>query len=90
MYSFLFGRQRMNQARKRFSVKISNMAAILRVKRRRDDDPADSFVISTKRLKESINQEGASATDTSSVNNVFKFAGTVDKKVSNVGDNTGS
>ena len=57
------------------------MAAILRVKRRRSEDPAESLVILSKRCKQSLTQDEASSVDGSAVDSIFKFAGTVDKKV---------
>ena len=57
------------------------MAAILRVKRRRNEDPADTLVVSSKKFKESAESEGACAKEADVVDSVFKFAGTVNKKV---------
>lgn len=57
------------------------MAAILRVKRSRTDDPADSLVISSKRYKIDSASDGASVCAPDRVDKIFKFAGTVEKKV---------
>ena len=51
-----------------------NMAAIVRIKRRRDQDPAESLLISCKRKK-------LDEAETPLIQNVFKFAGTVSSSV---------
>jgi len=52
------------------------MAAVVRVKRRRDELAADSFVLVSKRQR--LDEYG----QTDNVHNVFKFAGTLSSKVS--------
>lgn len=53
------------------------MAAILRVKRRHEDEPLNALVISYKRQK----NEETEATLSASLSSVAKFAGTVKKQV---------
>ena len=57
------------------------MAAIVRVKRRRSDDPADSIVFSSKRRQLDESNVTGSGDKCESVKSQFKFAGTVGKKV---------
>ena len=58
------------------------MAAIVRVKRRRDEDPVESIVVKCKRKKESDHMIDESNIDESvDVKSVFKFAGTIAGKV---------
>lgn len=54
------------------------MAAILRVKRKKDDEPSDALLISCKRAK--IEDEAA-ALEESNLTTIVKFAGTIDKPV---------
>lgn len=53
------------------------MAAILRVKRKKDDGPLDALLISCKRQKLECEGDTASAPLTA----IVKFAGTVEKQV---------
>lgn len=53
------------------------MAAILRVKRKRNADPAESIVLSCKKQR---NDDESSSTDCQ-IKNKFKFAGTTSEKV---------
>lgn len=53
------------------------MAAILRVKRKKEDEPLDALIISCKRQK--VECEDASKSD--AVTAIVKFAGTVEKPV---------
>ena len=57
------------------------MAAIVRVKRRRNEDPADSIIFSCKRTKLVEADSTASGDNYECFNSQFKFAGTVTKKV---------
>ena len=57
------------------------MAAIVRVKRRIDDDPVDSLIISCKRFKqtdENIVEKDAAVQELKSL---FKFAATIPEQV---------
>lgn len=66
--------------------RIYNMATVLRVKRRREDDPFEAFVVSAKRARtESSVHAAACATDVEAMDTVFDFAGTVEKKDTPVG-----
>lgn len=56
------------------------MAAILRVKRRHDDEPSNALVISCKRQKVTEN-EVTEAAVSASLTTVAKFAGTFSKQV---------
>ena len=58
------------------------MAAIVRVKRRINDDPADSLVLSCKRPRKGSDSEASGNNDSEEVKNLFKFAGTVKAEVS--------
>lgn len=62
------------------SQRIYNMATVLRVKRRREDDPFEAFVVSAKRARTE-----PCATDAEAMDTVFDFAGTVEKKDTPVG-----
>ena len=56
------------------------MAAIVRVKRRLEDDPVDSLVLLCKKVKGGSDIDSASAChldSTEAVKSVFKFTGTV-------------
>ncbi|KAF7404698.1 putative RNA polymerase II nuclear localization protein SLC7A6OS [Vespula maculifrons] len=53
------------------------MAAILRVKRRHNDEPLNALVIACKRCKTTENDEIENATDLAPVTAVVKFAGTI-------------
>ncbi len=53
------------------------MAAILRVKRRRDEEAADSLVLLCKKQK----LDDGATPDANNVQTVFKFAGTLSDKV---------
>ena len=57
------------------------MAAIVRVKRRRNEDPADSIIFSCKRTKLVEADSTASGDNYECFKSQFKFAGTVTKKV---------
>lgn len=57
------------------------MAAIVRVKRRREEDVVDSLVLLCKRSKGSQNCATENKKFEESVKSVFKFAGTVKAKV---------
>ena len=57
------------------------MAAVVRVKRRRSDDPADSIVFSSKRRQLDESNLTGSGDKCESFKSQFKFAGTVGKKV---------
>ncbi|XP_067652328.1 probable RNA polymerase II nuclear localization protein SLC7A6OS [Haliotis asinina] len=57
------------------------MAAIVRVKRRRSEEPVESLLFSSKRLKENDSQEGS---DDKEITGVLKFAGTVPLQETNV------
>ncbi|XP_046572396.1 probable RNA polymerase II nuclear localization protein SLC7A6OS [Haliotis rubra] len=57
------------------------MAAIVRVKRRRSEEPVESLVFSSKRLKENDSQEGSSNKE---ITGLLKFAGTVPLQETNV------
>lgn len=56
------------------------MAAILRVKRRHDDEPTNALLISCKRQKIAENEETQSVSPVP-LTSVAKFAGTVTKQV---------
>jgi len=58
------------------------MAAIVRVKRRREDDVADSLVLLCKKAKSVSPNAAISECTVEEVKSVFKFAGTVTAKVS--------
>ena len=61
--------------------RIYNMATVLRVKRRREDDSFEAFVVSAKRARtESSVHAAACATDVEAMDTVFDFAGTVEKE----------
>ncbi|CAK9814998.1 Probable RNA polymerase II nuclear localization protein SLC7A6OS [Anthophora plagiata] len=60
------------------------MAAILRVKRRHDDEPLNALVISYKRQKTAKNEETEAATLPAPLTSVAKFAGTVKKQEDSV------
>ena len=53
------------------------MAAIIRVKRRRKEDPAESIVISCKRRREDGEDPVLPREDSGEVKGIFKFSGTV-------------
>jgi len=53
------------------------MAAILRVKRRRNEDPVESLVLRCKRFKSTSGNEKETNVDAESVKSLFKFAATV-------------
>ena len=55
------------------------MAAILRVKRKKDEEPSDALVLSCKRQKVESSEE---ATSLNPLTAIVKFAGTVQKQVS--------
>ena len=57
------------------------MAAIVRVKRRREDDVVDSLVLLCKKAK-SLSASNSTVCSSDEVKSVFKFAGTVTAKVS--------
>ncbi len=57
------------------------MAAIVRVKRRRHDDPADSLLLSSKRLKSNDGTSGTRDVEDETVQSVFVFAGTITETV---------
>ena len=61
---------------------VNIMAAIVRVKRRLNEDPVDSLLLSCKRFKsdETVEKEN----DTGEVKSVFKFAGTLPSKVTDI------
>lgn len=71
---------------------LVTMAAVLRVKRRNDDEPLEALVIACKRRK-TVNPDGQetskSGTDaeeeSSPVTAVLKFAGTIKNQVSFIG-----
>lgn len=63
------------------------MAAVVRVKRRIDENPADSLVISCKRLKKSTEGTIEHGRDADELKSLFKFAATVPEQVSYVSDN---
>ncbi|CAH1779594.1 unnamed protein product, partial [Owenia fusiformis] len=56
------------------------MAAIIRIKRKLDEDPADKLVIYCKRIKSNSAEGGASKSASEDVKNELTFAGTLDKK----------
>ena len=61
------------------------MAAVVRVKRRLEDDPVDSLVFLCKKVKSGTDVSSVSAVQpdsSESVKSVFKFAGTVGGPVS--------
>ena len=61
------------------------MAAVVRVKRRLEDDPVESLVLLCKKVKRGADVDSASACQDDSseaVKSVFKFAGTVSGPVS--------
>jgi len=61
------------------------MAAVVRVKRRLEDDPVDSLVLLCKKVKSGTDVDSASVCQpdaTEAVKSVFKFAGTVTGPVS--------
>nr|XP_031850237.1 probable RNA polymerase II nuclear localization protein SLC7A6OS [Nomia melanderi] len=60
------------------------MAAVLRVKRRHDDEPLNALLIACKRMKTSENEEVEESTTASPLTTVVKFAGTVKNQESNV------
>lgn len=57
------------------------MAAILRVKRRHNDEPLNALVIACKRCKTTENDETENATNLAPVTAVVKFAGTITNQV---------
>ena len=58
------------------------MAAIVRVKRRRDEDAADSLLLGLLCKKsKTVSAEPSSGEDTEEIKSVFKYAGTVSTKV---------
>ena len=57
------------------------MAAVVRVKRRRHEDPADSLLLSCKRLKSSEEPNTTRDEDLEAIQSVFRFAGTVTETV---------
>ena len=57
------------------------MAAIVRVKRRVEDEPAISLILSCKRLKLEHVDSSNGSTSEADIKSVFKFAGTVCNKV---------
>ena len=57
------------------------MAAIVRVKRRRDEDPANSIILKCKKAKQSFSEEQSSSEESNAVDSVFKFAGTLPERV---------
>ncbi|XP_013419662.1 probable RNA polymerase II nuclear localization protein SLC7A6OS [Lingula anatina] len=56
------------------------MATIVRVKRRRHDDPLDSLVLACKKPKRVSQPLGVDDDDDEEVKSIFSFAGTVQKK----------
>ena len=62
------------------------MAAVVRVKRRIDDDPVDSLVISCKRLKKTDESPVERNSDLQELTSLFKFAVTVPEQVVLLGD----
>lgn len=61
--------------------KLEKMAAVLRVKRRHDDEPLHALLIACKRMKTSENEEVEETTTTGPLTTVLKFAGTVKNQV---------
>lgn len=58
------------------------MAAVLRVKRRHEDEPLNALIIACKRRKTAENEEAEKSEEAESVPlTVFKFAGTVKNQV---------
>ena len=53
------------------------MATILRVKRKKDDEPLDALLVACKRQK-----VGEEETTTDPLTTIVKFAGTLEKEVS--------
>lgn len=62
------------------------MAAILRVKRRNDDEPLNALVITCKRRKTAENEEAEEAAASDPLTTVLKFAGTVKNQEADVVD----
>lgn len=58
--------------------KRESMATILRIKRRRHDDPLDTVLVSCKKRKENQEKEEGQSLD---IQNFLKYAGTVSNKV---------
>ncbi|XP_076648567.1 female sterile (2) ltoPP43 [Halictus rubicundus] len=56
------------------------MAAVLRVKRRHDDEPLSALLIACKRMKTSENEEAEDSMTNDSLTTLVKFAGTVNNK----------
>ena len=57
------------------------MAAIVRVKRRREEDPADSLLLSCKRVKKTTTSTRQTNEQSPDEKSYFRFAGTVSEKV---------
>lgn len=57
------------------------MAAVIRVKRRHDDEPLNALLIACKRFKSAENEEAEESTALTPLTTVVKFAGTVKNQV---------
>ena len=68
-------------ANQTLAFRSEKMAAIVRVKRRINDDPADYMVLSSKRQRKGSASEASGNNETEEVKNLFKFAGTVQQEV---------
>ena len=58
------------------------MAAIVRVKRRIDEDPADSLIVSCKKLKQADENISVEHSTVNELKTLFRFAATVQEDVS--------
>lgn len=66
-----------------FLLHISDMAAVIRVKRRIDEEPQNAFVLKKRKTDDpsNIHQHSSYLSNSCETNTILKFAGTVDSQV---------